>query len=537
MLSAWPLESESNVIHQDLFFNFINQLYSGEGILKSGDLSISVDTDGIGVKIAPGAAIIAYDSAFGGKRVFYNSTESKSGPNRHPNPSFDVNTNRWTVIGAAALTRDVTTFNSTPASGKIATSGASSFDQGIRTPITAAAGYRTPPSQLQEVSCWVNAPVGTTVRLKITEYNTAGTAGTTRQKDIAGAGVWQKVTTDPFTTAATTTFLGTEILIQAAGSVNVFVDDFQCAQNFDWIQGFDISDPTNPRVDRVVAQIRDSAIVGGGDTAQDAKFRVISGTPTAGATLSNLTGAAAVPSNCFLIANVLVPANATVLVGGNLDQTVMATASLNVVIPPAETMPLGIPYPYCGSAAPTGYLMCIGQTISRTTYAALFAVVGTSYNTGGEAGTDFRLPDLRGRMPVGVGTHVDINALGDNEGEATVGNRRPKHKTTLSLATQAAHGHGASASGSASSVGDHSHGGGASTWGSFQGGSSGTFADLAVQNNTGGAGGHSHGIDVDVSISDGGSHNHPGSTAGVTSTAPLDAPAYVAFNWIMRSGL
>lgn len=41
-----------------------------------------------------------------------------------------------------------------------------------------------------------------------------------------------------------------------------------------------------------------------------------------------------------------------------------------------------------------GYLRCNGQTVSRTKYADLFAVLGTSYNIGGEAGTDFRLPDL-----------------------------------------------------------------------------------------------------------------------------------------------
>lgn len=57
--------------------------------------------------------------------------------------------------------------------------------------------------------------------------------------------------------------------------------------------------------------------------------------------------------------------------------------------------------PFAGSAAPAGTLLCYGQVVNRATYAGLFAVLGTTYNTGGEAGTDFRLPDLRGRVVAG----------------------------------------------------------------------------------------------------------------------------------------
>jgi microcystin-dependent protein len=66
------------------------------------------------------------------------------------------------------------------------------------------------------------------------------------------------------------------------------------------------------------------------------------------------------------------------------------------------TSPTGSVIAFAGSTAPTDWLLCYGQTVSRTTYAALFAVVSTTYNTGGEAGTDFRLPDLRGRTVAGI---------------------------------------------------------------------------------------------------------------------------------------
>jgi microcystin-dependent protein len=64
--------------------------------------------------------------------------------------------------------------------------------------------------------------------------------------------------------------------------------------------------------------------------------------------------------------------------------------------------PTGSITAFAGSSAPISWLLCYGQTLVRATYPDLFAVVGTTYNTGGEAGTDFRLPDLRGRTVAGV---------------------------------------------------------------------------------------------------------------------------------------
>lgn len=58
---------------------------------------------------------------------------------------------------------------------------------------------------------------------------------------------------------------------------------------------------------------------------------------------------------------------------------------------------------YAGTAAPTGFLACDGSAVSRTTYAALFAVIGTSYGTG-NGSTTFNLPDGRGRTFIGAGT-------------------------------------------------------------------------------------------------------------------------------------
>ena len=64
-------------------------------------------------------------------------------------------------------------------------------------------------------------------------------------------------------------------------------------------------------------------------------------------------------------------------------------------------MPTGSIMPYAGaSPAPTGYLLCNDTPISRTTYSALFALIGTTYGSG-DGSTTYNIPDLRGRVIAG----------------------------------------------------------------------------------------------------------------------------------------
>lgn len=65
-------------------------------------------------------------------------------------------------------------------------------------------------------------------------------------------------------------------------------------------------------------------------------------------------------------------------------------------------VPVGLISPYAGSSAPTYWVLCDGRTLSQTTYSALYSILGSTYNTGGESGGTFRIPDLRGRIPVGL---------------------------------------------------------------------------------------------------------------------------------------
>lgn len=61
----------------------------------------------------------------------------------------------------------------------------------------------------------------------------------------------------------------------------------------------------------------------------------------------------------------------------------------------------GIIAAFAGTTPPTGWLKCDGSAVSRTTYAALFAVIGTTYGAGNSS-TTFNLPNLIGRVPFGM---------------------------------------------------------------------------------------------------------------------------------------
>lgn len=82
---------------------------------------------------------------------------------------------------------------------------------------------------------------------------------------------------------------------------------------------------------------------------------------------------------------------------------------MTVVIQPP--IPVGVMHQYGGATAPTGYLLCDGTAVSRTTYASLYATISTTYGVG-DGSTTFNLPDLRGRLPMGAGTGTGLNASG-----------------------------------------------------------------------------------------------------------------------------
>lgn len=66
------------------------------------------------------------------------------------------------------------------------------------------------------------------------------------------------------------------------------------------------------------------------------------------------------------------------------------------------------------------FLACDGSAVSRTTYAALYALLGTTWGVG-DGSTTFNLPDARGRVPMGAGAGSGLTArtVGQSGGEET----------------------------------------------------------------------------------------------------------------------
>lgn len=70
-------------------------------------------------------------------------------------------------------------------------------------------------------------------------------------------------------------------------------------------------------------------------------------------------------------------------------------------------IPTGVQLPYGGASPPTGFLLCDGSNVSRVTFSALFAVIGTTYGSG-DGSTTFTLPNKQSRGSIGAGTGAGL---------------------------------------------------------------------------------------------------------------------------------
>jgi microcystin-dependent protein len=116
-------------------------------------------------------------------------------------------------------------------------------------------------------------------------------------------------------------------------------------------------------------------------------------------------------------------------------------------------IPVGSIIAYAGSTAPEGWLLCDGTAVSRTTYANLWALISSTYGNGNNS-TTFNLPNLCGRMPIGVGTGSGLTArslaaTGGSETVVIASGNLPTHQHTIN------HDHASVDSGNQSA--DHYH--------------------------------------------------------------------------------
>jgi microcystin-dependent protein len=112
---------------------------------------------------------------------------------------------------------------------------------------------------------------------------------------------------------------------------------------------------------------------------------------------------------------------------GSITLQKLAASLVNILIAP------GTLHAYAGPSPPSGWLVCDGAAVSRTTYSALFSAIG-AYWGGGDGVNTFNLPDLRGRAPIGYvssgGSGMTARAFAERGGEenhALLGGELPLH--------------------------------------------------------------------------------------------------------------
>lgn len=188
------------------------------------------------------------------------------------------------------------------------------------------------------------------------------------------------------------------------------------------------------------------------------------------------------------------------------------------------TTPTGAITAFGGTLAPTGWLICDGSAVSRTTYSDLFAAVGTSFGSG-DGSTTFNIPDMRGRVPTGYavsGGHVDVSTIGNNDG-VSAAYRRPKHRHTAHTHTQTTHMHRLlmNVGGSGSATPEISYTvGGTGSHPEYSSGLDGKLGGGTTVDNL------SELTAATNQTADGGSGN---------VNDPLDAPAYLVVNHIIKT--
>ncbi len=128
-----------------------------------------------------------------------------------------------------------------------------------------------------------------------------------------------------------------------------------------------------------------------------------------------------------------------------VDTSATTTKKMTISALLSLIVPSGSVIQFAGSTAPSGWLLCYGQAISRTTYADLFTAISTTYGTG-DGSTTFNLPDYRGRVLAGKddmgGTSANrlTNQSGGLNGD-TLGATGGSETHTLTTAEMPAHVH------------------------------------------------------------------------------------------------
>lgn len=217
-------------------------------------------------------------------------------------------------------------------------------------------------------------------------------------------------------------------------------------------------------------------------------------------------------------------------------------------------VPVGLIQQWPTATPPSGWLICNGAAVSRTSYAELFALIGTTYGAG-DGSTTFNLPNLQDRAAVGTNNTNRLlgsagGAYNHNHGITVSTGLAGAHGHTASTGSAGGHNHSASTSVSTGNAGGHNH--------SISVGNSGTYSINRSLGNYGSshAGSHSHGASIGsiaahahsasastsigtvaahthtVAVGNVGDHSHAASGSAGTAA---NYPPYLSLHYIIKA--
>lgn len=221
-----------------------------------------------------------------------------------------------------------------------------------------------------------------------------------------------------------------------------------------------------------------------------------------------------------------------------MDMITLTNVGSELYVNGSNTIPTGSIICFSGANVPQGWLLCNGESISRTTYQRLFNTIGIIYGEGNGTST-FDLPNLQDRFPMGKGNR-NLGLIGGADSVTLTSDKLPSHSHSVSVSSEGQHSH----TGSTNTTGNHTHNYDdayfAENLGGGQNNVFGTSANSDYDNSyryranpvTAAAGDHSHTITTNAT----GAHTHTVTIDNTgTSNPTIDITnKYIILNYIIR---
>jgi microcystin-dependent protein len=203
--------------------------------------------------------------------------------------------------------------------------------------------------------------------------------------------------------------------------------------------------------------------------------------------------------------------------------------------------PAGVINMWATTTAPTSWLLCDGTAVSRSTYASLFAVIGTTYGVGDNS-TTFNLPNLKGKVPVGRDSaDTSFDSMGETGGAKTHtlssaempihthiqnSHNHTQNSHTHTTDTQGSHNHGGSVGTGEFLYRDGAYNTGFNSW------VGNVYLAITWNGGTAYAGSHSHNVNGNTAINNAQTATNQNAGSGLSHN---NLQPYIVLNYIIKT--